>query len=193
MTFRTFLTTAAILAGLAAAPGAQPFVWEAGAGHDWSDRVADRVEVVVDRLTDSFEQLAERLSARLDAAADRAGQHVERHVERIRDRVDAHVARHAGAHGAGGDWTGQAANDDPCRENDRWDNDDYRHCEVREQRLPAGPLTVDAGRNGGIRVEGWDGGDILVRAVVQASAANDADARRLASGVATDSLARCPR
>jgi hypothetical protein len=183
MTFRTFFTTLAILAGLAAAPGAQPFVWEAGDGHDWSDRVTARVEVIVDRLAHSFERMADRFSQQLEAKADRASQHVERHVERIRDRVETHVARHVGGHASRAGWTGQSISDDPCRESDRWDNDDYRHCEVREQRLPAGPLTVDAGRNGGIRVEGWDGGDILVRAVVQASAANEADARRLASGV----------
>ena len=51
------------------------------------------------------------------------------------------------------------------------------------RRLPAGPLTVDAGQNGGIRVEGWDGSDIRVRAVVQASAREEADAKRLASEV----------
>jgi hypothetical protein len=85
---------------------------------------------------------------------------------------------------AGGGWIDQGSVDgDPCRDRDRGGNDDYRHCEVREERLPAGPLAVDAGQNGGIRVEGWDGSDILVRAVVQASARDEADARRLAGEV----------
>jgi hypothetical protein len=42
---------------------------------------------------------------------------------------------------------------------------------------------VDANPNGGIRVEGWDGNDILVRAVVQANGKDEATAKRLASEV----------
>jgi hypothetical protein len=72
--------------------------------------------------------------------------------------------------------------DDPC-DNRGWDNDDYRFCEVREQTLAAGPLTVDAGKNGGIRVEGWDQSSIRVRAIVQAQARSESDARQLAAGV----------
>jgi hypothetical protein len=71
--------------------------------------------------------------------------------------------------------------DDPCRDNG-WD-DDYRFCEVREQTMAAGPLTVDAGRNGGIRVEGSDRNDIHIRAVVTAHARSEGDAKQLASGV----------
>jgi len=76
----------------------------------------------------------------------------------------------------------QASSDDPCR-NRGWDDDYYHFCEVREQTLPAGLLTVDAGRNGGIHVEGWDRNDILVRAIVNAHARSEADAKQLASGV----------
>jgi hypothetical protein len=187
---RLILSTLAILVGLAAAPGAEQFRWEAGRGGDWDlhEHLADHIERVVERLADSAERLADRVGHRLERAADRMAAHLERDADRIRTRIEARVARveartvRRGA--GGGGWIEQGAiDDDPCRDNDRWDNDDYRHCEVREERLPAGPLAVDAGRNGGIRVEGWDGADILIRAVVQANARDEADAKRLASGV----------
>jgi hypothetical protein len=76
----------------------------------------------------------------------------------------------------------QAADEDPCRDRG-WDDDYYTFCEVREETLPAGPLTVDAGRNGGIRVEGWDRNEIRVRAVINAHARSESDAKQLASGV----------
>jgi hypothetical protein len=76
----------------------------------------------------------------------------------------------------------QSANDDPCREGG-WDDDYYRFCEVREEALPGGPLTVDAGRNGGIQVEGWDRNEIRIRAVVTANARSESAARELAAGV----------
>jgi hypothetical protein len=185
MTLRIFLSTLAILAGLAVAPGAQPFVWEAGQAHDAAlhERVFARLEIVLDRIAHSMEGAADRFSHRVEVAADRTAARLERQVQRVRERVDTHVARHLAGGAAHGDRAEQSIDDDPCRESDRWDSDSYRHCEVREQRLPAGPLTVDAGRNGGVRVEGWDGSDILVRAVVQASARTEADAKRLASGV----------
>jgi hypothetical protein len=49
--------------------------------------------------------------------------------------------------------------------------------------MAAGPLTVDAGQNGGIQVEGWDRNEIRVRAVVSANARTEAEAKQLASGV----------
>ena len=71
---------------------------------------------------------------------------------------------------------------DPCR--DSWgDNDNYDHCEVRDFNLPAGALSVDAGQNGGILVEGWDRNEVRVRAIVRGSAGSDARARELAAGV----------
>jgi hypothetical protein len=74
------------------------------------------------------------------------------------------------------------SNEDLCR--DGGGNDEYfRHCEVREETLPPGALTVDAGRNGGIQVDGWDRNEIRVRAVVTATARTDAEARQLASAV----------
>jgi DUF4097 and DUF4098 domain-containing protein YvlB len=72
--------------------------------------------------------------------------------------------------------------------NDRnGDDDRATHCEVREDTIGgANPLDIDAGRNGGIRIHGWDRGDVLVRSRIQASAATDADARRLVAGVRID-------
>lgn len=46
-----------------------------------------------------------------------------------------------------------------------------RVCEVREERMAAGSrLEVDGAANGGIRVLGWDGTDVLVRSRVAAQA-----------------------
>jgi hypothetical protein len=189
MTLR-ILCTLAILVGLAAAPGAEQFRWEAGhSGHsDLHEWISDHIEHMVERLAHSAEHLAHRLSHQAERAADRAAARIERRAEAIRERVESRVARRlAASNRAGADRDGwleqRSISDDPCRDQDRRDDDHYRHCEVREQRLPAGPLAVDAGQNGGIRVEGWDGSDILVRAVVQASAREEADARRLAGEV----------
>lgn len=67
-----------------------------------------------------------------------------------------------------------------------WDN--YRgayHCEVREQTLlaPAGRLSVDGQRNGGVSVRGWDRREMLVRARIQAWGKSDADVRALAAQI----------
>jgi hypothetical protein len=67
------------------------------------------------------------------------------------------------------------------------DADRATHCEVREDTIGgANPLDIDPGRNGGIRVRGWDRGDVLVRARIEASADTEAEARRLVSGVRVD-------
>jgi DUF4097 and DUF4098 domain-containing protein YvlB len=69
--------------------------------------------------------------------------------------------------------------------NDRSDyGDRATHCEMREDTIGgANPLDIDAGRNGGIRIHGWDRGDVVVRSKIQASALTDADAHRLVAGV----------
>jgi DUF4097 and DUF4098 domain-containing protein YvlB len=69
--------------------------------------------------------------------------------------------------------------------NDRNDyNDRATHCEMREDTIGgANPLDIDAGRNGGIRIHGWERGDVVVRSRIQASAATETDARRLVAGV----------
>jgi DUF4097 and DUF4098 domain-containing protein YvlB len=69
------------------------------------------------------------------------------------------------------------------------DNDSNRasYCETREDTIGgANPIDVDASPNGGIRVRGWDRGDVLVRATINASADTDADARRIAGAVRVD-------
>lgn len=76
----------------------------------------------------------------------------------------------------------QPQDDDPCRDRGH-DDDRYTHCEVRDESLAAGPLTVDAGNNGGIRVVAWDQNSIRVQAVVQATAADEGRARELAQNV----------
>jgi hypothetical protein len=80
--------------------------------------------------------------------------------------------------------TVQTASDDPCERSRRWEDDDYRsHCEVREEHLAAGPLSVDAGRNGGIRVRGWDQNETLVQAVIQTHARTEDRAKEIAGNV----------
>jgi DUF4097 and DUF4098 domain-containing protein YvlB len=67
---------------------------------------------------------------------------------------------------------------------DRGNNDRSTFCEVREETVSGvNPLDVDAGRNGGIRVRGWDRGDVMVRARIVGYAETDAEARRVVSGV----------
>ena len=67
--------------------------------------------------------------------------------------------------------------DDWCRE--EYHGDRVRLCEVREYTLSADRqvIAVDASPNGGVQVEGWDQGEILVRAKVQAYARDEEEAR----------------
>lgn len=60
---------------------------------------------------------------------------------------------------------------------------DVQVCEVREMTLPAGALTVDAGGNGGIAVEGWDGNDIRVEARVAVRGDSESEASALVDSV----------
>ena len=70
-----------------------------------------------------------------------------------------------------------------CRDN--WYSDRLLgHCEIREQTLPAGgTLSVDARKNGGISIKGWDRAEVLVRARVQAAATTENEAVDLAKQV----------
>ncbi|MGH8722013.1 MAG: DUF4097 family beta strand repeat-containing protein, partial [Burkholderiales bacterium] len=64
------------------------------------------------------------------------------------------------------------------------ERDRQTYCEVREDTLAGGnPLDVDAGQNGGIRVRGWDRGDILIRARVVGYADSETEAQQIVSGV----------
>ena len=53
----------------------------------------------------------------------------------------------------------------------------------------AGRLSVDAGLNGGVSVKGWDGGNVLVRAKVEASGDDDAAARAVVSQISVNTSA----
>src|SRR6185295_584849 len=64
-----------------------------------------------------------------------------------------------------------------CRD---WDGDSrrsFRHCEIKEQPVPAGGIiTVDGKQNGGIAIKGWERNDLLVRAKVETHARTQAEA-----------------
>src|SRR5690242_21844459 len=72
-----------------------------------------------------------------------------------------------------------------CREGENWNGERRQnHCEIREQTVPAGgAITVDAGRNGGVAVKGWERNEILVRTKVQTAAPSKAEAEQLAKEV----------
>ncbi len=76
----------------------------------------------------------------------------------------------------------------PMECGDSWHYDRLQnHCEIREQALPVGGMiTVDAGRNGGVSVKGWDKGEILVRSRVQTAAPTQGEADALAKEVRVD-------
>jgi DUF4097 and DUF4098 domain-containing protein YvlB len=66
-------------------------------------------------------------------------------------------------------------------------SDRASYCEVREETIGgANPLDVNAGQNGGIRIHGWDRGDVRVRARIVGYADTDAEARRVVSGIRID-------
>src|ERR1700689_3223542 len=68
------------------------------------------------------------------------------------------------------------------------DGESARHCEIREQALPAiGRLSVDSGQNGGATVKGWLRSDVLIRARVETSGETGAAAALMASQVSIDS------
>ena len=205
------LFTLTILAGLAAAPDAQTFTWQAGRSYDDARRAERAVEQArrsveqrlrnAERLIEQRTRNAERIADQARRSAERAVQQAQRsadlrarNIEReVRTRVESQIrsrlhratrfsymgssAENAGAERQVGTDT------DPCRDNGWGDRDSDRHCEVRESTMPAGPLNVDAGQNGGISIEGWDRNEIRVRAIVQASSRDDGSARNLASQV----------
>jgi len=205
MTLRA-LFTMAILAGLAAAPGAQTFRWEPNSTRDTVgervERALERAQRNVERRWRTIERQWELRSRAADRAALQAQRNAHRHaatIERqvrasvqrqINNQIRAHrnysyvapfrsgrVERHANA-------DMQVGTDaDPCRNYNDRDDDYYQHCEVRDSNLPAGPLNVDAGQNGGVSVEAWDKNEIRVRAIVRGSARSDSRARDIANQV----------
>src|SRR5260370_40851580 len=62
-------------------------------------------------------------------------------------------------------------------QNGGYDSDGVRHCEMREQTVPAiGRLSVDASRNGAVTVKGWLGNEGPVRGRGEAVAENEGGA-----------------
>ena len=202
MTLRA-LFTAAILAGLAAAPDAQTFRWEPNSrGYDISARVERALEQAqrgVERQWRQVERAWELRARNADRIAEQAARNADRHARVVQRQVEAQVQRQVNAEiranlvaanryayreRAGRYADAQAGTDaDPCRNNDHGGDDYYQHCDVRESTLPAGALSVDAGQNGGISVEAWDRNDVRVRAVVRGSARTDARAKEIAGQV----------
>ena len=58
------------------------------------------------------------------------------------------------------------------------------HCEIKEQTVAAGgTISVDARKNGGVSVKGWDRNEVLVRARIQTSASTQSEADDLAKQI----------
>lgn len=204
------LFTAAMLAGLAAAPDAQTFRWEPNRRLDVSERVEralEQAQRAIDLRWRMFERQWDRQARQAERVADLAARSAERRAIAIERQVRARVQRQvnvqvnaeiranlranlafdrlARAERAGHYADMQVGTDaDPCsgRYSDR-DDDYYQHCEVRDSSMPAGPLSVDAGQNGGISVEAWDRNEIRVRAIVRANARGDGRAKEIANQV----------
>jgi DUF4097 and DUF4098 domain-containing protein YvlB len=71
-----------------------------------------------------------------------------------------------------------------CRDN--WSGDkSVRHCEIKEQTLPASgdTIDVDGRRNGGVSIKGWERNEILMRARIEASGPTEAEANELAKQI----------
>lgn len=70
-----------------------------------------------------------------------------------------------------------------CRDN--WYSDRLMgHCEIKEQTVAAGgAITVDARKNGGVSVKGWDRNEVLVRARIQTGASTQSEADDLAKQI----------
>lgn len=171
------LFTLAILAGMAAAPNAQTFRWQAGRQND-DVRIQTRVQIAIDRAQRAWERTFDRINRGALRADGRRARIIGRQLRARSVRGLVHKYNYVENAGA------QIGSDaDPCR-NDNWGNSDYeRHCEVRESTMPAGPLNVDAGQNGGIVIEGWDRNEIRVRAVAHGNARSEARAKELAGQV----------
>jgi hypothetical protein len=210
MTLRV-LFTLAILAGLAAAPDAQSFRWEPNSrAYDVGDRVERAFEQAernierqwrnVERLWDQRLRNAERISEQAQRNAERRADAIQREVRaRVQRQINDQMRsyRYYAPRTGGAGSLDPAANRgaemqvgtdaDPCRNYNDRDDDYYQHCEVRDSTLPAGPLNVDAGQNGGVSVEAWDRNEIRVRAIVRGSARDEARAKSIAGQVQVQS------
>ena len=203
MTLRA-LFTAAILAGLAAAPDAQTFRWEPNRGHNEIgarvERALEQAQRSIDRQWRNIERMWDLRARNAERIADQARRNAERRADAMERQIRARVQRqindeiHANVRLAArlaprvvrieryADM--QVGTDaDPCRNSVDRDDDYYQHCEVRESTLPAGALNVDAGQNGGVSVEAWDRNDIRIRAIVRGAAREESRARDIAGQV----------
>jgi hypothetical protein len=74
--------------------------------------------------------------------------------------------------------------DQSCSANNYHSDGMVSHAETREQNLPAvSENYINPGTNGSIRVHGWTGSDIRVKACIQTAAQSDSEAQALASQV----------
>lgn len=82
-----------------------------------------------------------------------------------------------------------------CREGESRDDGRLlaRVCELREVTLAAGPLSVEAGSNGGIAVESWDRDEVKVFALVSVNARSEAAAEAAAKRIRVDADGRIVR
>jgi DUF4097 and DUF4098 domain-containing protein YvlB len=71
-------------------------------------------------------------------------------------------------------------------DNRGYDGDRARHCDIREQTLPAGRFAVE-GHNGSVTVKGWLQSNVLVRARIESAAPTQSAADSLASQVSISS------
>lgn len=203
MTLRA-LFTAAILAGLAAAPDAQTFRWEPNSrSYDAGARVERALEQAqrsIERQWRNVERLWDLRARRAERISEQAGRNAERRAEAIQRQARAHAERlitneiRANIRAASRvapriiraeryAETQVGTDADPCRDSRDRDDDYYQHCEVRDSTLPAGALSVDAGQNGGVSVEAWDRNEIRVRAIVRGSAREESRAKDIAGQV----------
>jgi hypothetical protein len=72
-----------------------------------------------------------------------------------------------------------------CRDENNYGDARARHCQVKEQTIPAtgDTLNVDGMKNGGISVKGWERNEILVRYRLQAHAPTQGEADALAARI----------
>lgn len=85
--------------------------------------------------------------------------------------------------------------DDGCGTT-RWSRSPYGestgtfNLQIKEKILPAPPkqVSIDAERNGGIRVRGWERNEIFIKACVQARGANEAEAISRASEIVIETV-----
>jgi hypothetical protein len=71
-----------------------------------------------------------------------------------------------------------------CRSGEMGNRDQERYCDVKVERVTGrGTLTVDAHRNGGVSVHGWEGDSIVVHGRIQAQARSANRAEQLAKQV----------